>query len=301
MLRPSFQPMPSYFLVRIPLKDQQERLEKVGNIYLHPKYIYMTRGMQCGEVVAIGEDAGNYFPEAKIGDLLLFNHLIEGKRDDKRQRFYFIHEDDKFSYYAVTGFAGNGERNMSYAIWDGSKIVPNKDYIFLETETKNTQSEQFEFNIRGNRYKPDIGFSVSKSGILIADERKKTREEVREIMKVNMDRMRHLSMFMSNPIAIQEIESLQIENAKYSTEINTRRYEPHIVHAINDEYNDGVLESFGEKVNPGETVLILNIACDYKIEFNKKEYIVSETQYCAGPLSWYRKAVTDFKSTVIVP
>lgn len=296
MLRPSFQPMPPYFLVRIPLKEQQERLEKIGNIYLHPSYIFMTRGMQCGEIVAIGQDTGNYFPEAKVGNILMFNHLIEGKRDDKRQRFYFIHDDEHYNYYAVQGVAGNGERNMSYAVWDGSKIIPCRDYIFLEVDRLDEQgSEQVEFNVRGVNYKPTVGFAVSKGGLLTTMERKKTREEIRVIMKNNMNRMRYLSNFIQNPDAIKEIEKLQYENAKYSTEINTRRYEPKTVHAVNDDFNEGVEESFGTKITPGETVFMLNIACDYKIEFNKKEYIVAETQYFASTEKWLNNSIVKYK------
>lgn len=71
-----------YILVRIDKAAQRQKREKVGDIYIAPNFAYMSHNLQYGEIMQIGEKAQKNYPDAKVGDIALFHHHIEGSYDD---------------------------------------------------------------------------------------------------------------------------------------------------------------------------------------------------------------------------
>lgn len=284
-------PSAQFFLVRIPKNQQKERLEKIGSIYIPPDYVFLTRGMQCGEIIAIGEGAKQYFPEAQIGHILLFHHIVEGKKDHNGNYSFYIGADDEYTYYIVTAYSDNGEKNLSYGVWDGEKIIPNKDYIFLKThQEKETDIPELELEscLAGEgSFKPDIAMTFSAGGLIIPKERKKSRHELTEQMNKNTIRIKQISRISRmRPEVVEEIQNLEAENNRISKEINKRTYEFHTIAAINQEFNIQIERSFNHKVNAGDKVAMLNIACYTEVEFLKQTYIVAETQYFGCTERW---------------
>jgi len=183
----SLTPMPPYFLIKIGKEQQKEKKEKIGSLYFPQEYIYMTREVQFGTIIAIGESnneeiksAKDVMPMASVGDYLLVHHFISGKKDGKGECFYFIGEDDEFNYYAVNCFAVEGERPLAYAVARGSEVIPTPDYIFLEQPVE------------------EEGF-VEKDGLQVYKSKKKTRLEWREVMKANMERCSQRLLYQCLP------------------------------------------------------------------------------------------------------
>lgn len=269
--------MPPFFLIRIPKRAQRERLEKIGILYYPPAFTYMKRGMQCGEIVMIGDAAHKYFPEAKVGDILINHHLCEGKQTDNKQKVYMIDEDNDWNYYVITGFCHNGERNMTFAVWNGEKIITNHDYIFLEIP-KDLESDlpNFDLNVPGlGRVVTNMPFQQAAHGIVAIKDRQRTREELIAKMKENTLRIKQLSRWL--PIMREKvsplIQSLESDNERMSKEVNKRKCEYHTVAACNPSF------SMAHNIYPGDALYIINIACYMRVEFMNKEYIIAESKY----------------------
>jgi hypothetical protein len=274
--------MPPFFLIRIPKQAQRERLEKIGILYYPPAFTFMKRGMQCGEIVMIGETAHKYFPEAKVGNILICHHLSEGKQNDKKQKVYMIDEDQDWNYYVITGFCHNGERNMTFAVWNGKEIIPNKDYIFIELE-KEPESDMpdFDLNMPGfAKVATNIAFKNAAHGIVTVKPRKKTREELSAKMQSNVLEIKKLSKWLRFPDMVPKvapvIQAMEWENERISKEINTVICESRIVSACNPEFTRQ------HNIHPGDSIFILNIACYMTVEFMGKEYVIAESKYIQG-------------------
>lgn len=271
--------MPPYFYIRIPKKAQRERMEKIGVLYYPPEFVYMKRGMQCGEIVLIGEAAHKYFPEAQTGNILIFHHVTEGKQDGKGNKIFQLDEDENWNYYVITAFCHNGDRNQTFGVWDGTQIIPNKDYVFFEIE-KDPESDMPNFDIEAKgfaNFVTNIAFQETSTGLVIPKPKKKSREELTRKMKENVDEIKKLSRWLqiAPEKVTDQIRSLEKDNLIISKEINTVRYETHTLHSFNNELRNEIHPD----LKKGDKVFALNIACHMRVEFMGIEYIVSESKY----------------------
>jgi hypothetical protein len=275
--------MPPFFLVRIPKKEQRERLEKIGILYYPPEHVYMKRGMQCGEILGIGSAAHEFFPEAKIGDILITSHWIEGKVSGNKQKYFEIGEDKDWFYYCVTAFCFNGDRNNTFGVYDGEKIITSKDYVFFEIDrTPTSDFPPFMLNMPGfGKIVTNIAFEQADGDLVVPKYRKKTRTEMIEKMAENKKEIMKLARW---PIHLDKkinekvtpmIKRLEAENDALSKQINKRQYEAHILYAFNDE----LLKTVNPNLRKGDRAYVLNIAAYMQIEFMGVEYIVSESKY----------------------
>lgn len=271
--------MPSFFLVRIPKKEQRERLEKIGLLYYPPEHVFMKRGMQCGEILMIGSAAHEYFPQAKIGDILICHHFIEGKVNGVRDKFFMVDEDENWNYYCVTAFCYNGDRNNTFGVYDGEKIVPSPDYVFLDIDqTPVSDLPELMYEMPGiGKIIMNIPMENAEGGLITPKARKKTRRELIEKMDKNKAEIQKWARWI--PITPEKvtplIHRLESENMNISKEINKREYEPHILYA----FNDRLKKTVHPLLRKGDKVFVLNIACYMQVEFMGVEYIVSESKY----------------------
>lgn len=273
--------MPPFFLVRIPKKEQRERLEKIGILYYPPEYVYMKRGMQCGEIIGIGSAAHEFFPEAKEGHILICHHFIEGKTVNARyDKFFLVNEDDDWNYYCVTAFTYNGDRNNTFGIWDGEKIIPSKDYVFFEIDQEPATDIPYEliYEQTGRKILVNIPFEFASNDLVVPKGRKKTRSELIQKMEENMKEMKRLARWV--PIAPEKakpmLAKLEKEQSILSAEVNTLKYEPHILYAFNEKLRTTVHPD----LQKGDRLFVLNAATYMQVEFMNVEYIVSESKYC---------------------
>lgn len=293
-----FEPLPPYFLIKIGKQLQKERKEKEGMFYFPEQYAYLKRGCQFGEIVFIGSGAAEFVPQAEVGDYLLHHHFVEGKKTDNGHNFYLVDEDEDFNYYVVNAYEIPGEKALAYAIAKGSEIIPTADYIFLEVPAPDTSEDL-------------MTAEVSKNGLIIPKEKTKTREQWIEIMQKNKKRCELLGnvmpsgameeiMLLQDPAkkerhdyAVQEIKMLEAENLRISNLINKKRYEPYVVAAVNPEWSQSHKSIYGDAIKPGDTVYMLNIACQYRLNFSGTEFIVAECKYFGCSDNWAKKSIND--------
>jgi len=87
---------------------------------------------------------------------------------------------------------------------------------------------------------------------------------------------------------IQEKEN---ELASISNDINKKCVEFYTVAAINPDFNEEIELSFGHKLEPGDKVGVLNIACQTTVTFNDIEYIVALTKHIHCTHKWATEAI----------
>lgn len=272
-------PMPPYFLVRVLKKEQKERMEKIGRIYLHPSHIFMTRNMQCGEIMAIGRKAQECFPTAQIGHTLLFHHFIEAQ-----DTYFFVDSDDQYNYYVVnTSLHHNGQNNQGYAVWDGQNIIPHPEYFFLDCEQPKMESK-------------DVELIEGKNGLILFKEWKENRQDKERRLEKLQDEVKSLAK--TTPMTDQlkwAIEAKEAEMNEISRSLSKTKYDIYRLIAINDDFNARVRETFDMWLRPGDLIYMWDIACQTKVEFNRREYIVAKSIHFAMPYMWAEYKHQQFK------
>lgn len=281
-------PMPPYFLVRVPRQEQINRKNKIGSIFLHPGFVYLTRGMQCGEIVSIGAKAHDMLPEAQIGHMLLFHHFVEAP--DKCQ---CVAVDPHYFYYVVTAMSHNGQQNQTYGVWDGAKIIPHYDYLFLAVPAPPNSSIPLEQQVDANLQK-------NQSGLFLFKEWSINREELRLRMEELKKQIESLSKSLSNPNrnphmndqVMRQMKILEEEMNEISRKLYAKKYQRFTLVAAHPDFIDYVYECFGTVLTPGNKLYMLNIACETKMEFNGQEYIVAKSQHFGCTVS-FAESVKD--------
>lgn len=295
-------PMPAFFLVRIPRDLQVERQTKKGNMYLHPNYVYMTRGMQWGEIVDIGKLAHKQLPEAEPGQILLFHHFVES--NEKQNGVY---QDNKFNYYVVTAMYHNGQNNQTYGVYDGQRIIANYEYLFLDCEQPASSSLPMDQYLDQQLQKHPSGLFLFKDWRIDRDELRlrmeKLRGEIESLSKSKQSGSTARNMWMMNtPGAIaKQVREMAVDKAirekeaemdEISRVLNERKYELFSLVSANSHFLEQAGEVFGDPIAPGDLVYMLNIACETKIEFNGTEYIVAKSMHFAFPQAWVKKGLS---------
>lgn len=279
-------PMPAYFLIRIPRKQQKDKREKIGSIFIPFNHVHMTREFQSGEIVSIGHDAHVDFPQAKIGHELIVHHFVSGKETENEDGGrYHIYTDENYNYYTVTSSSFNGRANECYGIYDGEKIITHPEYIFLEVEKPPT--DDFPDGLT------NMPTMKTKSGLFLFKKWGLTRKEITEKNKVIKERINSLANIgaMTDEIRF-EIEKLEGEMTENSKQGNKREYRPYVIAASNQIINDW----FGYQIKNGDVVYCLNIAAETTIEHLGKQYRVVKIGYISFPHAYLRKAIDKFES-----
>jgi len=253
-------PLPHYFIIKIDIQKQKERKEKIGKgiLFSHVNEVFMQRNMQCGEVVAIGKIAGEKFKEVKLGHILIIHHLAEGS---DREKSNFIYSDEKFNYYNVTAGEFNGHRNETYGVFDGEKIIPHPDFIFIEKEEISQEVA------------PDklIEQKTKKVGSLIlfdnwTESREQKEAKAKQITEEIKNQSKGKSMRDDVKIALSEKQN---EAGKITESLNKKEYLSNKIFASNPELKK-------------EKVYSLNIASQLSVQFMDKEYIIVDRKFCVA-------------------
>lgn len=266
MVRPS----KAYFLVKIPKKEQKERIEKTGMFY-NPVEVHMTRNMQSGTIVAIGEKAHDVFPEAKEGHILIFHHFVEGDSDSRKDSLVF--EDEDYNYYVISSYQHNGKATEVYGVWDGEKIIPHSEYLFLEKQKPAIGVLPLDLFINQAMQQSNGGLFLFKSYVV-------TRED--NLRKVEMLKAEVVNLAKSQmtPEIKAAMEGKEAEMAKINHEINKVTYAPYTI-----AYSNKIIsEWFDRTVDSGDTIFCRNNA-SIEVEFLDKTYLVCETKYIGYMLS----------------
>lgn len=254
-------------MVKISRKEQQNRKQKVGSIIIPETQRFMMYNAQAGEIVEIGQRAHEYFPEAKIGDTLLIHHFCEGENESESRLDHLVHQDENYNYYVVAAFDYGRKGNETYGVWNGEKIIPNKDYIFLEVPIKDDPKSPDEY----------INSALSKSsgGLLVFSNWTESRETKAEKMQRLKREIQELSKSgAQKPHIAEGIKVKEAELEKLSLDINNKSYQQYTVAAFNPELKESLPE-----IKVGNLVYVLNIAAQTEIDFMGTKYIVTKSSY----------------------
>lgn len=262
-------PLPPYFLIRVSKQLEKKSKSTIGSFILPETMAFMAHNTQWGEIVAIGERAHEYFPEAKVGHILIVHHFVQQNNEEEAKEQHLIHWDEEYNYYIVTAYEYAGKGNETYGVWDGEKIIPNKDYIFLHT-AKPKQSDLPPEEALNQSLK------VTESGLLVFDEWTETREQKEERQQELKRQSEELAKSGTHKLHInQGIVLNQWEAEAIGREISHQAYMFYTVAATNKQLS----EWFGRDVVSGDTLGLLNLAAQTTIGFNGETYIVSKTKF----------------------
>lgn len=264
----TFSPLPPYFIVKINKETQSQRKEKIGMLYLHFKEVFMQRNMQCGEIVGIGKDAKNIFPDSKIGDTVLFHHFVEG--DSKKSNLIF--QDKEYNYYYVTTSDFNGHRNETYGIFDGEKIIPHPEFIFIkdEEEVKEGYEDNEDF----------INKNTKQVGSLIlfnnwTESRDVKEEKAKTLMAEIKNQSKGKSMSDSTKRGLEE---KQKDAESITASLNKREYKLFDI----EYYPKSMEKKCNANLEDKKGVYVLSLAAHTELDFLDKKYKVLSTKYCCA-------------------
>lgn len=264
-------PFNPYFLVRTERIKEKESKTKIGSLYVSEVEALMQYNLPSAEIVDISEKAAKYFPEAQIGHQLLMHHFVLDVSEHEAREDHLIHQDEIHNYYVVTAYEHNGKGAECYGVWDGEKIIPNREFVFLEPEKaiRNDLSATEMIN---------QALRKTKVGLFLFKEWKESRED-KEAKQASLKlEVESLSKSGTNKPHIQQaIREKEMEMNNLSTDMNSRMYKSYSVAFANKELS----EWFNREVTTGDELAILNIAAQTKIKFMGKEYIVCQTKYIA--------------------
>lgn len=244
-------PLSPNFLIRVPKKDEKDRSEKIDGVYLHPAFVWMTRNTQCGIIEGISKGAAANFPEAKIGDILIVHHFTQGSVSSlETTKRFLVSEDEDNHYYNVTSQEWNGQNNQTYGVWDGDKIIPHPEYLFLEM----------------NVVKPIL--EETPEGIILS-EWHQTPEEIQMKLERIKNDILNLTKQHITPEIVTAVQKKELEQMRLSEQLHQIKYLQYTI-----AYSHPTLS-----MPSGSKAYIKNNAVNTTIEFNNKEYRVCEKRY----------------------
>lgn len=265
-------PMPPYILVKVPRKKRDYE----GKIIIPESAKFMLFNQQCGEIVGFGSLAKKWFPEIEIGRTLLFHHFVESCNEEEAKEDHLVHQDLEFNYYTVTVKEMAGKANEAYGVWDGEKIIPNSDYIFLKLPPKVAKDVDFEkIKETGELTAP---MSVSEGGILQFEQWEESREEKELRQSTLKDEAQNLSRSGNNKPHIQDaIRRKEEEMERISLEINKKQYVPLKV----AYHHHSLLQLFGNIscITDQDDIYVLNMAAQTSVKFMDIDYIVAKVNH----------------------
>jgi hypothetical protein len=261
-----------YFLVRTERVKEKEAKTKIGILYVSEVEALMQYNLSSAEIVDISERAAKYFPEAKVGHQLLMHHFVIDVNEDAAREDHLVHQDDVHNYYVVTAYEHNGKGAECYGVWDGEKIIPNKDFVFLEDEK----------TVR-NDLPPEEAINQSleetATGLFLFKQWKDSREDKEQKQARLKKEVESLAKSGVNKPHIQQaIREKEREMEAIGIDINKQKYQFYTVAFSNPELTNW----FNRPVSAGHTLAILNIAAQSKLKFMDKQYIICKSQYIAA-------------------
>lgn len=211
--------------------------ERNFQIVLPETIIDYQFNLQYGEIVEIGSIAKLEFPEADIGDYLIFSHHVESKPrpdgDKNWNDWHLVDVDDNGDEYRIVNFS---TELFGVIKMDKVRIVPYKTFIFCHANIKKSQwqvsstglwlPDHWEQTSEDLQRKidelEDHIKEIKTSGIMnkaLTDDNFKRREEVNAMInmirneqrdlgrKMNQKKLVELTAVFINPLTCEEIQT----------------------------------------------------------------------------------------------
>lgn len=160
-----------YILVRIDKAAQKKKREKVGNIYLPVNFTYMAYNLQYGEILQIGATAAKNYPDAKVGDIAIFHHHIEGSYEDHAPEYLLetMPNGDEHRLIDCNNFSS--DYKIFAIIKDGGTLIPSPYFVFVSQMITPIKRKFVSDLIAGSGYEPSEDELRQKLEQLLAHQR----------------------------------------------------------------------------------------------------------------------------------
>lgn len=232
------------FLIRVSVAEQREHREKIyGWLFADPRALAMKHNTQAGEIMMIGREAARRFPEAEIGDTLIFHHSIEGpayshnELQNNKDRYegqawldyanrWLVQSDNEWRYYIVPCYR---MRDMAFGVRKKSgEVISCRSFIFA-TQAPETQEDLQEEQTEG-------GLIIFKRWIEKDSDKRKKIEDIMVRVKslatnlpyVKKDEPPSPETIKKIEMVSTEIERLMGQQEQLTRELNARRCVPYI-------------------------------------------------------------------------
>lgn len=209
--------------------------ERKFEIVLPPHIIDFQFNLQFGEVIEIGAIAKLQFPDAEVGDILIFHHAVEHKprpeNDINYHDFHLVDTDENGDEYRLVNFA-----HELFGVIKNDHIIPYKQFIFCRADIKKAsiqktasglwypdgwEKTEEELQAKIDETKEHIAEIMSSSVMKekTTDKNYKKQEEIQAIVRVLNQERKALSKKMSqkklveltvlyiSPITCEEIQT----------------------------------------------------------------------------------------------
>ncbi len=251
------QVMPWLFLVKVNKEQQKSNREKVSQkspFFMPISSVHNSRNMEHGEIVQIGElvQAVYGWENCKVGDVLIFHHLIETDAD-KSGKSYFVFEDETFNYYVVDDVNTRG-------FYNGITVTPHPDYVFLKNIPPFTNSDAVDEHT-GNKIKKE------GSLFLLTDWRETPLDIKNQSVKIQ-NQIDSLIKSTRTPEIQTVLESLEAQKIALNRKAQQKKYLPYRVAYSNRKVD----RNFGRKVLADDLLMCFNKGCLYISNFQLEEY-----------------------------
>jgi len=264
--------MPSFFLVRINKKEQNDCKQKIakGSPFFMPAGLrFNSRNMEYGDILQIGEDVAKIegWEGCQPGHILCFHHTIEDT-SSTAIRHYFLYDDDEYNYYAVDEINVRG-------YYDGEKVVPHPNFIFL----KNIPCYESEGEVDSN-----TGNKIQKTegGLLLITNWDENPSMIRQRSEKIKEHIESLSKSNRTPEIQLAMESMEEERKKLNRLAQRRLFLPYRVAYAPIT----VLNKFKNPIKEDSIIYCYNKGCLYisNFQLEKYSYIICEIKHIGGLL-----------------
>lgn len=220
--------------------------ERTFEIVLPPHTIDFQYNLQIGEIISIGTIAGKEFPDALVGDILIFHHAVEHKPrtegDTLYNDFHLIDTDPEGNEYRIVNYATElfGVLKLADAV-----IVPYKKFIFCHKSIAKSSMQKNKNGI----WLPDAWEVTIEQQQEQIDE---LTAEITEIMSSSvMNEQRTEQNYKKKEEIEKRVREVMAERAAISRKMNQKKLVELTVVFINPLTSEEV----GTDINAGDKLL----------------------------------------------
>lgn len=255
----AFQVMPHLFLVRIDKKKQEylkTHASQSSLVYMPLGSVHQSHNMEHGQIIQAGSRIKNIygFENLRIGHLLLFHWAIEKVSTNKKDKVYWIQEDELYNYYVVDEINVRG-------YFDGEKIVPHPNYIFLKNIPAFKSEGKFDEKYQTYLKETETGI------VLFADWHKNIQSIIERTDKIKEEINGLLKSTRTQEVQ-SKLESLTNEQHTLNKELKKNKFLPYKLAYSNKKVD----MDCGINLKEDDIIYAFNKAALYITNFQNKEY-----------------------------
>lgn len=226
----------------------------------------MRFNLQFGEIVMIGDKAAEIFPEALVGDSLLFHHAVEYKQraegDKNWNDWHLIEEDEDFEMRMVSVLS------EVFGVWKlGKTIIPYPPYIFCHPSI-----QKANIQMKNGLWMPDSWETTMK------EQEDKLDDLKNQITELNtssiMQKMDSETTYKQKEDIKKAIDSIDLERRKITKQMHQAKLMEATIVYINPKTNEQYLSDLA----PGDKV-IGDMAMFYPLDVMGAHFALARPPY----------------------